>query len=149
MVTIKIQSASDIIKAYLKGLNYDEKAAEKATKNILENIGKKFKPDDDVTKILDDFLLKKAKKIIKNKKLNNEQILAYFKTKFIMENGAEKYDFKEEMNDSFLEELGQKGLEIVPEYHLSQMLPQKIEPTSAKSILSKAVKNLFKKNNKK
>lgn len=145
MVAIKIQSASDIVKAYLKGLNYDEKAAEKATKNILENLGKKFKPDDDVTKILDDFLLKKAKKVIKNKNLNNEQILAYFKTRFIMENGAEKYDFKDEMKDSFLEELAQKGLEVIPEYHLSQMLPQKIESTSAKSIL----KNLFKKNKKK
>ncbi|MFV0627429.1 MAG: hypothetical protein ACK5N8_08810 [Alphaproteobacteria bacterium] len=149
MVTIKIQSATDIIKAYLQSLNYEEKEAEKAAKNLLESLKKKFKPDDDIIKIVDTFLLKKAKKVIKNKKLNNEQILAYFKTKFIMEGSAEKYDFKEELSENFAETMNNSGLEIVPEYHLSQMLPQKIEPSNPKTFIKQAVNKLFHKNSKK
>ncbi|MDD4556609.1 MAG: hypothetical protein PHE89_04710 [Alphaproteobacteria bacterium] len=143
MVAIKIQRAEDIVKAYLQSLNYEEKEAEKAAKNLLENINKKFKPEDDIIKIVDTFLLKKAKKIIKNKKMTDEQILAYFKTKFIMENGAEKCDFKGNFSETLTSLMNNSGLEIVPEYHLSQMLPQKIEPSSPKKMIAQAVKKLF------
>lgn len=145
MVTLKVQSLNDIIEAYCKSLGYDGRDLKKVVKIINERFGSRLNPDD-VIASLDAMLLGNIKNYLPATKLDNAQKVAMFKVVFLLNNGAKKWGeviFEDkELPKELVVAIVNHRLEVVPEYKVSHMLPQKIEATNPLNIFHK-IGNFF------
>lgn len=147
MAAVKIQSLKDVVRAYLKSLGF---AGDNLSKVADYVAGKEMSgfESGDVVAFLDGILLQNIKKNIVENKLGDEQALALFKAAYLIGDGAEKWGV-EVLNDgkfpSALTEMMTAGFfTVVPEYQMSRMLPQRIEPACGLSW-PKRVLRLFRK----
>ena len=90
MVTLKIQSLDDIIRAYLCGLGFaGDKAA--ATIKQLKTKLTENGDGDAAVEALDHLLYQSARQIFKNSSLDKPQLIALLKFCYLRSNGAQKW----------------------------------------------------------
>ncbi len=132
MVTIKIQSIDDIIRAYLTDLGFNESLALKNTAAVKKLLPKDCNSGDEIIRCLDEKLRENGQKIFNCSKLKDPQLSALVRFTYIRAEGATKWGaailtdnhFSTEMIRSLHKEI----VESAPNYVLSQMKPQPIEP---------------------
>ena len=127
MVAINIQSADDIIAAYLKYLKFSDKQARKIAAVIKENVV----GQSDIVQAIDDLLIPQARLVFEGMYLTDEQLVALYKFCFLQAGGAKKWGsdfFKPEPSPAFAEALRREVMLNAPVYQMSRMLPQRIEP---------------------
>ncbi len=90
MVTLKIQSGDDIIRAYFMNLGFTEKQLPSLTRLIDERFGSIPKDGDELIAFIDKQVLLLAQSVFPHSVLPPEQLLAQFKLVFLLCNGAVK-----------------------------------------------------------
>lgn len=132
MVTIKIQSVDDIILAYLEDLGFDRKQAQKATPAIKKLLPADCGSGDEIIRRLDQKLIENARIIFSGSPLGDPQIRALLRLTYIRAQGADKWGAavltESRFGEEMLRELHKQIVESAPNYVLSQMKPQPIEP---------------------
>lgn len=124
MAKLKIQSAEDIVSAYLQCLKIKktEAAAFLTAYPKLENSA-------NLIAELDDIIYQKAKKIFKNK-LAKPQLIALYKAVFIEQNLAQKFGISPLLPDfsdaEFTKLLQQSFIEVAPACKMTAMPTQEI-----------------------
>ena len=145
MVTIKIQSADDIIEAYLQSLGFSKANAQKDMRFINEKVGSSLTEGDKIIKALDGVLLSSAKKTFKDSSLDDEQLVALFKFCFLQANGAQKWGNKIfdtiNENSEIAQVLRKNVVFIAPDYLFSQMKTQEIDIPRPSNLLKKIFKH--------
>lgn len=145
MVTVKIQSIDDILKAYLKSLGFREDIAQKNISLLKTKINVSQESGDKVIDALDNVLLATAKHIFKDSTLDDEQMVALFKFCFLQAKGAEKWGdkiFETISNDSEIAQVLRKHVvHVAPNYVFSQMKPQEIDIPHPSNLLKKIFKH--------
>lgn len=141
MVTIKVQSSEDIIKAYFTNLGFRGKDLQEIVTLTLSDWEKNRKGD--ILDFLDAQILKKARIVFPDSKLAANQLSAKFKLGFIISSKKSRFrDYiTENLQDIFSEAEKMKIFAIAPDYNIAEMKPQKIE-TSEVSWFGKIL-NLF------
>ncbi len=127
MVAINIQSADDIISAYLKYLKFSDKQARKIAATIKESVAEQH----DIVQAIDNLLIPQARAIFSGMYLTDEQLAALYKFCFLQAGGAKKWGgdfFKQEPSPAFAEALRKEVMLNAPGYQMSHMRQQKIEP---------------------
>lgn len=146
MVTIKVRSFEDIIRSYLIGFGYKDEDTDFSVGIIKEYLKKIAGSDENPVRVLDSLILKKARKSFPAyKDMEDEQMVAMFKLAFILSEGAKYYDFKGDLDESLIAKMADNIVVASPDYNFSDMLPQSIEATSPKKILSKIVSSIWRK----
>lgn len=147
MAAVKIQSLKEVVRAYLKSLGFEGDRLSQAADYIAGNVMSGFESGD-VVAFLDGILLQNIRKNIVENKLGDEQALALFKAAYLVGGGAEKWGVEVLNGKKFpaaLAELMTSGFfTVVPEYQMSRMQPQKIEPVRSLSWPGKILR-LFRK----
>lgn len=136
MAAVKIQSLKDVVRAYLKSLGFEGDKLQNAADFIAGSLMSGFESGD-VVAFLDGILLQNIRKNFSGNQFGDEQLLALFKAVYLIERGAEKWGiviWKSETFPPALVETAASGFfTVVPEYQMSRMLPQKIEPVRSLS----------------
>ena len=136
MAAVKIQSLKDVVRAYLKSLGFAGENLSKAVDYVVGNEMSGFESGD-VVVFLDGILLRNIRKSIVEDKLGDEQALALFKAAYLVGNGAERWGVEILNGGEFPTELTEMMtagfFTVVPEYQMSRMLPQRIEPARSLS----------------
>lgn len=131
MVTLKIQSGDDIIRAYFMNLGFSEKQLPSLTRLIDERFGCIPKDGDELVAFIDKQVLLLAQSVFPHSVLPPEQLLAQFKLFFLLCNGAEKCTEtvlkNHRLPDGLSEQMRLAAFETAPGYCFSDMAPQKIE----------------------
>lgn len=132
MVTIKIQSQCDIIKAYLETMGFcSEKAANSALK-LDQMFDGNIKNGEEIIAELDKRLLQLAHKLWPLTEYDVEQLVSLFKLLYLINNGAEKWGdvvfYDKALPEDLYKVMVSHNITQAPNYALSQMQPQKIEP---------------------
>ena len=132
MVTIKIQSQCDIIKAYLETMGFcSEKAANSALK-LDQMFDDNIKNGEEIIAELDKRLLQLAHKLWPLTEYDVEQLVSLFKLLYLINNGAEKWGdvvfYDKALPEDLYKVMVSHNITQAPNYALSQMQPQKIEP---------------------
>lgn len=132
MVTIKIQSQCDIIKAYLETMGFcSEKAANSALK-LDQMFDDNIKNGEEIIAELDKRLLQLAHKLWPLTEYGVEQLVSLFKLLYLINNGAEKWGdvvfYDKALPEDLYKVMVSHNITQAPNYALSQMQPQKIEP---------------------
>ncbi len=132
MVTIKIQSQCDIIKAYLETMGFcSEKAANSALK-LDQMFDDNIKNGEEIIAELDKRLLQLAHKLWPLTEYDIEQLVSLFKLLYLINNGAEKWGdvvfYDKALPEDLYKVMVSHNITQAPNYALSQMQPQKIEP---------------------
>ena len=131
MVTLKILSKEDIIAAYLCSLGFSQERIDGLVEVIKNKISFKAENADELIKEIDTFLLKMAKSIYPELKIDNDLLLTHFKLEFLLNNGADICAQNGVKNFELPQELiqkMQKGLFFsAPVCQYKEMKPQKIE----------------------
>ncbi|MDR2337365.1 MAG: hypothetical protein LBE20_01800 [Deltaproteobacteria bacterium] len=150
MVTVNSQPLAITI-AYLETLGYNQNKAKIVAQTVLEKIKElciintkqsvsENYTQNDFIMLLDSFLFLEAKKIFIHDKLKDYELLAFFKFYFILNQVAEYYDFSTELKQDFFF-VKDFNLEIIPEYKVSQMRPQKLSSIfNLRKLFSKVLK---------
>lgn len=124
MAKLKIQSAEDIVSAYLQCLGIKKTEA-----SPFLNAYSKLENSANLTAELDEVVYQKAKKIFKNK-LAKPQLTALYKAVFIELNLAQKFGIKPllpDFNDAeFIKLMQQSFIEVAPTYKMTAMPTQEI-----------------------
>ncbi len=133
MVTIKIQSREDIIAAYLKSFGFCDDKLAAVVSAVTGNLQKvRCGSGEELLAFVDGFLLKTARKIFMNSRLDDEQLLAQFKLCFILCRGAEKctsYGLKSfKLPSELTAQMRACAVTNAPPCKYTEMTPQKIEP---------------------
>lgn len=144
MVTLKIQSLDDIIRAYLCGLGFaGDKAA--ATIKQLKTKLTENGDGDAAVEALDHLLYQSARQIFKNSSLDKPQLIALLKFCYLRSNGAQKWGgsvFEPSAIDcKMAEQLHQEIIHVAPNYVLSHMEPQPIEIPQPGKLIKKIFKH--------
>lgn len=136
MVTIKIRSCKDIIRAYLENLGFSGKELETAQTMMLST-WEKSSQKQDISVFLDGIILKKAQKVFVGSKVSDELLAARYKYGFLLSESKNKYKNFNLGDESGTFAALQKGLMFAtaPDYCFAEMKPQKIE--APQSFLSK------------
>lgn len=140
MVAIKIQSIEDIIQAYLQCLSFDAKLSAKLAEKIKPFVEKPAENGESIIKLLDDYLLKTARKAFPDENLPDEQLAALFKFCFLRAGGAKvwgKEFYRSDISEKFKEALNKEKVVNAPVYVMSAMEKQKIEPVIPQNFLHK------------
>lgn len=131
MVTLKIQSGDDIIRAYFSNLGFSEKQLPALTRLIDERFGKVPTDGDELVAFIDAQVLRLAKSVFPYSVLPDEQLLAQFRLVFLLCNGAQKCTDevlkKHRLPEGLGEQMRKTAFETAPGYCFSDMVPQKIE----------------------
>ncbi len=147
MVTLKVQSAEDIVKAYLKTLGWSNpKELEQVTKKILEE---GIATSQDVVNDIDKLLFSKSVEVFGSKgKAKEEEMVALFKYCFLSCNGSKNWKeevfSKKPLSEKFIEAMKEVYPDVVPQSTPCKMKQQKIEHHTFISAIS----SLFKKSKK-
>lgn len=132
MVTIKIQSIDDIIRAYLADLGFDEVQGKKNLAEVKKLLPKDCCSGDEVIRCLDERLKANGQIIFYGSQLADPQMLALARLTYIRAGGAGKWGAdiltKDQFNAEMISCLHKEIAESSPNYVLSQMKPQPIEP---------------------
>lgn len=132
MVTIKIQSQGDIINAYLKTLGFEPEAALQCASDLEKNFDESIKNGEEIITELDKRLLSIARKIWPLSEYEPEQLVALFKLLYLMNDGAAKWGdiifYDKTIPEDLYKIMASHNMSQAPNYALSQMQPQKIEP---------------------
>jgi len=141
MVTIKVQSVDDIIKAYLQTLECCStkklSVLVPLLKNLLGNLDDKAV---DVISLLDELVYKKSLTIFGNIKLTKSQMISLCKFCFLESGGFNRWNdelFLPTTSKNFKSALLEVKISNAPSYKLSHMLAQQIEPIRPKNIFHK------------
>lgn len=136
MAAVKIQSLKDVVRAYLKSLGFAGEKLSKAVDYVVRNEMSGFESGD-VVAFLDGILLRNIRRNLTENGLKDEQALALFKAAYLIGDGAEKWGVEILNGGEFpaaLTEMMIAGFfTVVPEYQMSRMLPQRIEPARSLS----------------
>lgn len=145
MVTIKIQSADDIIRAYLQSLGFANADVQKNIRFLKDKAGTSLTDGDKIIKALDNIILTSAKKVFCNSSLDDEQLIALFKLCFLQANGADKWGHKIfetlKEDDDIAKSLREYVVYVAPDYVFSQMKPQEIDIPHPSHLLKKIFKH--------
>lgn len=145
MVALKVQSLDDIMMAYFASLGYQDKEIKKIIPFIHLNYEKKLDPEK-VIASLDDVLYGIVKKYLPATKQNKQQRLSYFKTVFLLNEGAKlcggSLFEKGEIPETLQAKLKENFVQAAPEIKFSKMEPQKIENLEFFNFFAK-IFNLF------
>ncbi len=145
MVALKVQSLDDIMMAYFAALGYQDKDIKKIIPFIYQNYEKKLDAEK-VIASLDDILYAIIKKYLPSSKQSKQQRLAYFRTVFLLNDGAKICGVslfeKGEIPESFQAKLKENFVQAAPEVKFSKMEPQKIENLEFFNFFAK-IFNLF------
>lgn len=145
MVTLKVQSLSDIVEAYFKTLGFSGRNLKIAVKVMNDKYSSQLNPND-VIGSMDELLLANIKKNFSDNKLNNMQKVAMFKAEFLRADGAKKGGVDaftgEKISPELIIHMEQSALVIVPDYKISKMEPQKIETARSMHFLGRLF-NIF------
>lgn len=132
MVTIKIQSQGDIINAYLKTLGFEPEAALQCASDLEKNFDESIKNGEEIIAELDKRLLQLAHKLWPLTEYDVEQLVSLFKLLYLINNGAEKWGdvvfYDKALPEDLYKVMVSHNITQAPNYALSQMQPQKIEP---------------------
>ena len=133
MVTIRIQSKEDIIAAYLKSFGFKGDKLASVVAAVVQNLDKSGCENGEVLLgLVDNFLLKTAKKIFPQSRLDDEQLLAEFKLCFLLCGGSDKCSTEELKNFklplALIRQMQQNYVINAPQYKYAEMKPQVIEP---------------------
>ena len=124
MAKLKIQSAEDIVSAYLQCLGIKKTEA-----SPFLNAYSKLENSANLTAELDEIVYQKAKKIFKNK-LAKPQLIALYKAVFIELNLAQKFGIKPLLSDfndaEFIKLMQQSFIEVAPTCKMTAMPTQEI-----------------------
>ena len=143
MVAVTIRSAEDIAFAYLQAMGYSPKEAAVAGELIMQKFKAEIEESNDVVAVLDRFLSAKAKEIFGKSDLNDVEAAAAFKAAMWLgeiKSAWKENLFKDKSDDGFAEELRRAMPKNAPQYALSMMKAQRIDPISPKSWLGKFFK---------
>ncbi len=142
MAAIKIQSLEDIVGAYLKSLGFKDEMLSSAVRFVVTNYLSGFNGGD-VIGALDDIVLQNVNVNFGEKLLPDEQKTAWFKAAFLLNDGAQKWGIEtlcgKKVSAEAVRVIRSSWLKIVPDYCLSQMKEQKIEPIKTVSLLGKVL----------
>ena len=131
MVTLKIQSGDDIIRAYFINLGFSEGQLPALTRLIDERFGSVPKDGDELIAFIDEQILQLAKSVFPQSALPPEQLLAQFKLTFLLCNGAAQCSEvalqTHRLPEGLAEQMRRNTFETAPAYCFSDMAPQKIE----------------------
>lgn len=141
MVTIKIQSPEDIIRAYFRNLGFSEAQLDAMVKIVMSGWGSDSKNGDELLQFMENTVLAQAKRIFPDTQLDDEQLVAQFKLGFILCNGAEKYSAQmlktQKLPEELVLEMRNHKFSTAPEYVLSEMQPQEFVTAEPKKLLHK------------
>lgn len=137
MAALIIQNKEDILSAYLKTFGFEGKKSDVLTAALLQKLPEPVsKNGEELIAHADKIILKIAKNIFKNAKLDNAQLLAQFKLCFLLCGGADMCTLdnlkKIEFSADLAEQMKKHFVINAPQYHMSAMKPQKIENFRAK-----------------
>lgn len=132
MVTVKIQSKEDIIRAYLKSFGFNDKKLEVITQTVLTRLNNSaLKNAEDLVLFIDDILLKQAQQIFTSSTLPPTQLLAQFKLCFLLCDGANacsEDNLKQlRLPLQLIKDMQKHYVVNAPQYHYADMKPQVIE----------------------
>ncbi len=146
MAAIRVQSLADIVSAYFRSLGFSGKSLEKAVSVLLEKHRFEIETND-VVAALEELLQKNLDENFADINLPAESKRAWFKTAFLLSNGAEKWGvgaFTGEASDRcYAEQLKKLNLCQVPDYKVSHMAPQKIEPPHPLRAFSRIFRGFY------
>ena len=149
MVTIKIQSQGDIINAYLKTFGFEPEAALQCASDLEKNFDESIKNGEEIITELDKRLLSNARKIWPLSEYESEQIVALFKLLYLMNDGAAKWGdiifYDKDIPEDLYKIMASHNMTQAPNYALSQMQPQKIEPAIPQHWLRRLLRFFHKK----
>ena len=125
MVKLKIQSAQDIIEAYISCLGIKKSEAQ----TLLDSYPKLSKSNN-LTAAINEIIYLKAKEIFKTK-LAKTQLIALYKAAFISLEIAKKYGAKPLLpnfaDSDFMELMRKAYIKTAPSYKLTEMPTQEID----------------------
>lgn len=132
MVAIKIQSIDDIIRAYLTDLGFDEAQGKKNLAAVKKLLPKDCCSGDEIIHCLDEKLKANGQIIFKGSQLADPQMLVLVRLTYIRAGAAGKWGAdiltKDQFPADMVRSLHKEIVESAPNYVLSQMKPQAIEP---------------------
>lgn len=149
MVTIKIQSSEDVVKAFLCNLGFNADLSAENSLKVLEMIDNDLSSGDEVIAKLDKLLLTSAQRIWPETNYTPEQLTALIKIAFILNDGPNRWGtqiFKsEKLPKDLIQIIYNYSLCQAPHYAFAKMEPQKIEPVVSQNLFSKLFHLSFKK----
>ncbi len=141
MVTIKIQSQSDVIRAYLETLGFNSDKAQKSALKLEQLFDNTIKNGEEIIAELDKRLLGAARKVWPLSEYESEQLVALFKLIYLINEGAQRWGdvvfYDEDVSEDLRKAMISHSISQAPNYSFVQMQPQKIEPVSPKNWLKR------------
>lgn len=149
MVTIKIQSANDIIVAYLSSFGFSKKDSQVeyiATDFLTRNLHINHIYDEIIGEFNKKVVLL-SKKIYTDKEYDDIELISLFRANFILCEGSKKWplifsdNFKPE--EDFIKVMRKNEICPIPEIKIIKMTPQRLEAKSFSNLLKKIKVRIF------